>query len=225
MVPLRAFRTGRALPRHARAPRRADRPHIRFELFTTDADSRAQATRAAGRRARGDETVDDRVHARRAVVAGRAPGRANEAILNAALRVRADVPFACAGGVCGTCRARLIEGRRDDRELRARARRARARIHPHVPIPSDDRRASSSTTTSDEQSPHDRPHHRPTTSRHRARRSRRSSTRSTRRARRAGGRVRRGRGVRRACAACCAERAGRSAPGATSRASTRATTT
>jgi ring-1,2-phenylacetyl-CoA epoxidase subunit PaaE len=24
--------------------------------------------------------------------------------------VRADVPFACAGGVCGTCRARLVGG-------------------------------------------------------------------------------------------------------------------
>jgi ring-1,2-phenylacetyl-CoA epoxidase subunit PaaE len=24
--------------------------------------------------------------------------------------VRPDVPFACAGGVCGTCRARVIEG-------------------------------------------------------------------------------------------------------------------
>ncbi len=38
------------------------------------------------------------------------PVPANEAILDAALRVRGDVPFACAGGVCGTCRARLIEG-------------------------------------------------------------------------------------------------------------------
>ena len=33
-----------------------------------------------------------------------------ESILNAALRVRGDVPFACAGGVCGTCRAVLREG-------------------------------------------------------------------------------------------------------------------
>ena len=33
-----------------------------------------------------------------------------ETILNAALRVRPDVPFACAGGVCGTCRAKLTEG-------------------------------------------------------------------------------------------------------------------
>jgi ring-1,2-phenylacetyl-CoA epoxidase subunit PaaE len=38
------------------------------------------------------------------------PVAANETILAAALRVRPDVPFACAGGVCGTCRARVIEG-------------------------------------------------------------------------------------------------------------------
>lgn len=38
------------------------------------------------------------------------PVDANESVLNAALRVRPDVPFACAGGVCGTCRARLISG-------------------------------------------------------------------------------------------------------------------
>jgi ring-1,2-phenylacetyl-CoA epoxidase subunit PaaE len=38
------------------------------------------------------------------------PVSAHESILNAALRVRPDVPFACAGGVCGTCRARLLAG-------------------------------------------------------------------------------------------------------------------
>jgi ring-1,2-phenylacetyl-CoA epoxidase subunit PaaE len=31
-------------------------------------------------------------------------------VLEAALRVRADLPFACKGGVCGTCRARVVEG-------------------------------------------------------------------------------------------------------------------
>jgi ring-1,2-phenylacetyl-CoA epoxidase subunit PaaE len=31
-------------------------------------------------------------------------------VLEAALRVRADAPFACRGGVCGTCRARVVEG-------------------------------------------------------------------------------------------------------------------
>jgi ring-1,2-phenylacetyl-CoA epoxidase subunit PaaE len=38
------------------------------------------------------------------------PVHSNESILNAALRVRGDVPFACAGGVCGTCRATLVSG-------------------------------------------------------------------------------------------------------------------
>jgi ring-1,2-phenylacetyl-CoA epoxidase subunit PaaE len=31
-------------------------------------------------------------------------------ILQAALEVRPDLPFACQGGMCGTCRARLVEG-------------------------------------------------------------------------------------------------------------------
>ena len=31
-------------------------------------------------------------------------------VLEAALRVRSDLPFACRGGVCGTCRALLVEG-------------------------------------------------------------------------------------------------------------------
>lgn len=38
------------------------------------------------------------------------PKSARESILNAALRARPDVPFACAGGVCGTCRAKIISG-------------------------------------------------------------------------------------------------------------------
>jgi len=33
-----------------------------------------------------------------------------EPILEAALRVRGDAPFACKNGVCGTCRAKLLEG-------------------------------------------------------------------------------------------------------------------
>ncbi len=31
-------------------------------------------------------------------------------VLDAALEVRADAPFACKGGVCGTCRAKVLEG-------------------------------------------------------------------------------------------------------------------
>jgi ring-1,2-phenylacetyl-CoA epoxidase subunit PaaE len=34
-----------------------------------------------------------------------------ESILDAALRVRGDAPYACKNGVCGTCRAKLVSGR------------------------------------------------------------------------------------------------------------------
>jgi ring-1,2-phenylacetyl-CoA epoxidase subunit PaaE len=36
-------------------------------------------------------------------------------ILDSAARVRPDLPFACKGGVCGTCRARITEGEADMR--------------------------------------------------------------------------------------------------------------
>jgi ring-1,2-phenylacetyl-CoA epoxidase subunit PaaE len=33
-----------------------------------------------------------------------------QTVLDAAQRVRSDLPFACKGGVCGTCRARVVDG-------------------------------------------------------------------------------------------------------------------
>ncbi|QAY58695.1 phenylacetate-CoA oxygenase/reductase subunit PaaK [Microbacterium protaetiae] len=88
-----------------------DRRHIRHELFTTGEPG--QATPNGGRpvQARPDEhvrTVRFTLEGQSASVDS--PDSAHETILNAALRVRPDVPFACAGGVCGTCRARLVEG-------------------------------------------------------------------------------------------------------------------
>ncbi|UCM89055.1 2Fe-2S iron-sulfur cluster-binding protein [Streptomyces marincola] len=41
------------------------------------------------------------------------PVAADETLLTAVLRNRPDAPWACRGGVCGTCRARLTEGRVD----------------------------------------------------------------------------------------------------------------
>ncbi|MGN9913106.1 1,2-phenylacetyl-CoA epoxidase subunit PaaE [Phytohabitans sp. LJ34] len=35
---------------------------------------------------------------------------AGERVLDAALKVRSELPFACKGGVCSTCRARVVEG-------------------------------------------------------------------------------------------------------------------
>ncbi len=38
------------------------------------------------------------------------PVAEGEAILDAALRAGMDLPFACKGGMCSTCRAKLVEG-------------------------------------------------------------------------------------------------------------------
>ncbi len=35
---------------------------------------------------------------------------AGETVLDAALRAGMDLPFACRGGMCSTCRARVMEG-------------------------------------------------------------------------------------------------------------------
>jgi ring-1,2-phenylacetyl-CoA epoxidase subunit PaaE len=37
-------------------------------------------------------------------------GQHSKAVLDATLAVRSDAPFACKGGVCGTCRAKVLEG-------------------------------------------------------------------------------------------------------------------
>ena len=38
------------------------------------------------------------------------PIRDGEKVLDAALRAGLDLPFACKGGMCCTCRARLLQG-------------------------------------------------------------------------------------------------------------------
>jgi ring-1,2-phenylacetyl-CoA epoxidase subunit PaaE len=84
--------------------------HVRYELFTTDAD---RVEPRHGRPVvveRGEQTVAIEFTLDGQTSTVESPVSANESILNAALRVRPDVPFACAGGVCGTCRARLVEG-------------------------------------------------------------------------------------------------------------------
>jgi len=86
-----------------------DRAHIRSELFTTgepgeEPRARPVAVKEDEQAVRIDFTLDGTSSS------VQSPVSANESVLNAALRVRGDVPFACAGGVCGTCRARLVEG-------------------------------------------------------------------------------------------------------------------
>ena len=87
-----------------------DEAHVRFELFTTG-EPGTEAPRARQIELREGEkafTIDFILDTTSGTV--QSPVSAHETILNAALRVRPDVPFACAGGVCGTCRARVVEG-------------------------------------------------------------------------------------------------------------------
>ncbi|WP_345750495.1 1,2-phenylacetyl-CoA epoxidase subunit PaaE [Microbacterium rhizophilus] len=88
-----------------------DPAHIRYELFTTGEPGETAPPRGRPVRVEAGERthrIDFTLDGTSATV--ESPVSANESILNAALRVRSDVPFACAGGVCGTCRARVTEG-------------------------------------------------------------------------------------------------------------------
>ncbi|GAA1646827.1 hypothetical protein GCM10009806_14730 [Microbacterium flavum] len=87
-----------------------DAAHVRYELFTTGETRRADDP-ARPVLVRADEPVVSIAFTLDGQAARvQSPVSAHETILAAALRVRPDVPFACAGGVCGTCRARLVDG-------------------------------------------------------------------------------------------------------------------
>ena len=83
------------------------REQVRFELFTTGAVP-TQSRPAVIREGESTITIDFTLDGQSSTVLSGVD--ANESVLTAALRVRPDVPFACTGGVCGTCRAKLIEG-------------------------------------------------------------------------------------------------------------------
>ncbi|MEI3868028.1 1,2-phenylacetyl-CoA epoxidase subunit PaaE [Microbacterium sp. CCNWLW134] len=87
------------------------RDRVRFELFTTGVEGSLESAVAPPPRPRADEPVhriDLRLDGQSASVAS--PVHARETVLAAALRVRPDAPYSCSGGVCGTCRARLVDG-------------------------------------------------------------------------------------------------------------------
>jgi ring-1,2-phenylacetyl-CoA epoxidase subunit PaaE len=99
------------LCRDALAARGVPADRVRFELFTTGEPSRPEGSigRPVAPAGTGENyTISFNLDGLRGSV--QSPTHARESILNAALRVRPDVPFACAGGVCGTCRAKLVAG-------------------------------------------------------------------------------------------------------------------
>jgi ring-1,2-phenylacetyl-CoA epoxidase subunit PaaE len=84
--------------------------HLHAELFHADDAPRPvrdPAQVAAPGTSSGEAEVTIILDGRRSTFAVDPDG---ERILDAALRIRADAPYACKGGVCGTCRARLVSG-------------------------------------------------------------------------------------------------------------------
>ena len=85
--------------------------HIHFELFNTPGQKRSNNSTSNTEEDSGpksDVTVK---------LDGRSIefklGRKSKSILDAALQKGADLPFACKGGVCATCRAKLVSGEVD----------------------------------------------------------------------------------------------------------------
>jgi ring-1,2-phenylacetyl-CoA epoxidase subunit PaaE len=88
--------------------------NIHFELFTSSVSSAGKKLLAAGK---GQLAVEDASPKSNITIKldGRtfefALGYKADNILDAALALGADLPYACKGGVCCTCRAKLIEGK------------------------------------------------------------------------------------------------------------------
>jgi ring-1,2-phenylacetyl-CoA epoxidase subunit PaaE len=79
--------------------------HVHFELFGTGQHKQKKS----------QQPVSDAVIATAEIrldgVRFDVPVREGQAVLDAALATGADLPFACKGGVCCTCRAKLTEGK------------------------------------------------------------------------------------------------------------------
>lgn len=83
----------------------ADPEHVHLELFHTGALPRRSIDDGAevSGTAQVTATLDGRATAL-------AVSRGTQTILDAVLTARPDAPFACKGGVCGTCRAKVMSG-------------------------------------------------------------------------------------------------------------------
>ncbi|MFI8517499.1 2Fe-2S iron-sulfur cluster-binding protein [Streptomyces sp. NPDC085481] len=81
-----------------------ERTRVHQEIFHVDDGSAPTPAPAAD--APADATLTATLHGR----SGNWPVQQGETLLETVLRARADAPYACKGGVCGTCRAFLVSG-------------------------------------------------------------------------------------------------------------------
>ncbi|QIX26279.1 phenylacetate-CoA oxygenase/reductase subunit PaaK [Nocardioides sp. JQ2195] len=81
---------------------------VHTELFHADTRPRPRSTHdASDASAAGSARVTVRLDGRSSTFT---LARGGVPVLEAALAVRSDAPFACRGGVCGTCRAKVVSG-------------------------------------------------------------------------------------------------------------------
>ena len=88
-----------------------DSAQIHFELFTVPGQTHASIVLEPARQAASDSAAQSEIAI---ILDGRRSeltlSRHGSSILDAALRSRPELPYACKGGVCSTCRAKVIEG-------------------------------------------------------------------------------------------------------------------
>jgi ring-1,2-phenylacetyl-CoA epoxidase subunit PaaE len=87
--------------------RGVDIRHIHHEIFHVDDGTTPKPKVVLDTGAPPEATVTVNLDGRTTVIP--MPSR-DESILDATLRARPDAPYSCTGGVCGTCRARLVSG-------------------------------------------------------------------------------------------------------------------
>jgi ring-1,2-phenylacetyl-CoA epoxidase subunit PaaE len=88
-----------------------DTKHIHFELFTTPAHTQIEYKTQATAQPPSDNIAKSKVSVKiDGITIQMDLPYGGDTILDAALKMGADLPFACKGGVCCTCRAKVTKG-------------------------------------------------------------------------------------------------------------------